>query len=331
MLKKTLRRLGAMAMVMAMAVSVFAVNASATEVVPANTNPQMSKKLEIANEGTKIDGETFIFEVNYFTKSETTSYDEPEEGAVTASAATYATGEKGIKNFNLNIDEAKFKGPGEYYFKITEKQGTTAGMTYSTQEKMLVVHIYGDGTTPAYYIVENGSEGKNDGTFTNTYEAAKSLKIHKEVTGNFGDKTKGFRAIVTFTAPEGKTVNSTITYGTGSITPREWTVNNEGNLTATAEITLKHGDNNDITFVNVPYGVTCTVEEDSYKSEGYDTSYSQNNGAAVSAAEMKVTVTNDKNANVPTGVIMTIAPYALMVVLAGAFAVVFLTRRNRAE
>ena len=31
------------------------------------------------------------------------------------------------------------------------------------------------------------------------------------------------------------------------------------------------------------------------------------------------------------GVIMTIAPYALMVVLAGAFAVVFLTRRNRAE
>ena len=33
----------------------------------------------------------------------------------------------------------------------------------------------------------------------------------------------------------------------------------------------------------------------------------------------------------PGGVIMTIAPYALMVVLAGAFAVVFLTRRNRAE
>ena len=43
------------------------------------------------------------------------------------------------------------------------------------------------------------------------------------------------------------------------------------------------------------------------------------------------TVTNTKNASTPGGVIMTIAPYALMVVLAGAFAVVFLSRRNRAE
>ena len=43
------------------------------------------------------------------------------------------------------------------------------------------------------------------------------------------------------------------------------------------------------------------------------------------------TVTNNKAIATPTGVIMTIAPYALMVVLAGAFAVVFLTRRNRAE
>ena len=43
------------------------------------------------------------------------------------------------------------------------------------------------------------------------------------------------------------------------------------------------------------------------------------------------TVTNDKAITTPGGVIMTIAPYALMVVLAGAFAVVFLTRRNRAE
>lgn len=44
-----------------------------------------------------------------------------------------------------------------------------------------------------------------------------------------------------------------------------------------------------------------------------------------------MTVKNDKKGTSPTGVIMTIAPYALMVVLAGAFAVVFLTRRNRAE
>lgn len=47
--------------------------------------------------------------------------------------------------------------------------------------------------------------------------------------------------------------------------------------------------------------------------------------------DVTATVTNTRETTPPTGVIMTIAPYALMVVLAGAFAVVFLTRRNRAE
>lgn len=49
------------------------------------------------------------------------------------------------------------------------------------------------------------------------------------------------------------------------------------------------------------------------------------------SAAKTVAYTNERNASTPGGVIMTIAPYALMVVLAGAFAVVFLTRRNRAE
>lgn len=47
--------------------------------------------------------------------------------------------------------------------------------------------------------------------------------------------------------------------------------------------------------------------------------------------DVTVAYTNTKQVTTPGGVIMTIAPYALMVVLAGAFAVVFLTRRNRAE
>ena len=46
---------------------------------------------------------------------------------------------------------------------------------------------------------------------------------------------------------------------------------------------------------------------------------------------MSIVYTNTKQITTPGGVIMTIAPYALMLVLAGAFAVVFLSRRNRAE
>ena len=49
MLKKTIRRLGALAMVLAMAVSVFAVNASATgeETIPAPDITKMQKELKV--------------------------------------------------------------------------------------------------------------------------------------------------------------------------------------------------------------------------------------------------------------------------------------------
>ena len=331
MLKKTIRRLGALAMVLAMAVSVFAVSASAAD---AEAKPTMKKDLVVANDGTSINGETFKFEVTYDSMSNETKYGEPKAGAVTADDAVYASGENGEKTFDLVINEDKFEGPGEYYFKIKEVGGTTAGMTYSTQEKMLVVHIYGDGSAPTYYIIANNGEAKNDGKFTNTYQAAKSLKIHKNVTGTMGNKDKTFRAKVTFTAPTGKTVNSTIVYGEETIAPDKWSADANGNLTVSVWVDLKDGNDvkNDIEFVNVPYGVTCTVEENDYSSEGYDAPvYSANNGGAVDAAAMTVTVTNNKNATTPGGVIMTIAPYALMLVVAGAFAVVFLSRRNRAE
>lgn len=41
-----------------------------------------------------------------------------------------------------------------------------------------------------------------------------------------------------------------------------------------------------------------------------------------------MTVTNTKNATTPTGVIMNIAPYVLMVALAGGIAFFFLRRKH---
>ena len=92
---------------------------------------------------------------------------------------------------------------------------------------------------------------------------------------------------------------------------------------------------------------TFTVTETTANSAGYKTTYgvatgitdgdiTVNGTTTINNEEMgttdkTATVRNDKSPSTPTGVIMTIAPYALMVVLAGAFAVVFLTRRNRAE
>lgn len=75
MLKKTIRRLGALAMVLAMAVSVFAVSASAAgEETPAPTITKMQKELQVSNG--KI-SETFNFVAKYTGKSDDTTCDAP--------------------------------------------------------------------------------------------------------------------------------------------------------------------------------------------------------------------------------------------------------------
>lgn len=98
-----------------------------------------------------------------------------------------------------------------------------------------------------------------------------------------------------------------------------------------AKISLKGGES--IEIYNLSTGDTYTVDEDDkyVTSEGYEVKGEVTNDTAIGTADAEVTIKNIKYASTPGGVIMTIAPYALMVVLAGAFAVVFLSRRNRAE
>lgn len=337
MLKKTIRRLGALAMVLAMAVSVFAVNASATgeETIPAPNITKMQKELQVSNGEIS---ETFAFTATYKGKSNDTTCDNPymlkdgEKVAIGTNDTSFITIDStaftganatAVKDAAIHVN-GEFAGPGTYYFDVTEVKGNTAGMTYYETTKKLTVQHYANGDTKFFITNKISDNAKDDGVFHNKYEAS-TLTIHKDVTGLQGDKGKDFTAKVKFTAPAGKTVNSTITYGNQTIAPTAW-----GNGEVTVEITLHDGTDNDVIFTNVPYGVVYNVTENDYSGVGYTTTYDNQTGT-IEAAATNVTVTNTKEGTTPGGVIMTIAPYALMVVLAGAFAVVFLTRRNRAE
>ena len=83
---------------------------------------------------------------------------------------------------------------------------------------------------------------------------------------------------------------------------------------------------------NIPYGVTYTVAEDDYSTNGYTTTMSGNSGE-VSKAEQPAAFTNDKNSdNIDTGINLTTLPYILVfagvIVIAGA---AFITRRRKYE
>ena len=63
---------------------------------------------------------------------------------------------------------------------------------------------------------------------------------------------------------------------------------------------------------NIPYGVTYTVAEDDYSTNGYTTTMSGNSGE-VSKAEQTAAFTNDKNSdNIDTGINLTTLPYILV-------------------
>ena len=77
-----------------------------------------------------------------------------------------------------------------------------------------------------------------------------------------------------------------------------------------------------------------TVTETDYTADGYTTTIDGTEGREKSgtiSADTNVAFVNTKNATTPTGIVMNIAPYVLMVAVAAVLAVVFLRKRNTFE
>ena len=186
------------------------------------------------------------------------------------------------------------------------------------------------------------SEFVKDDSWTNAYDGVHTLTVTKEVKGLQGDKNKVFSFNVSVTGVAGEKYK--VMYKSKS-TDANWTeaTLDSSNTTTEGAVTsldIKLTDTGIIKIYGLSATDTYTINEENYSTDGYTTSYTVDTAAAVTGREAKgamgnadktVAYTNDKEGTTPGGVIMTIAPYALMVVLAGAFAVVFLTRRNRAE
>ncbi len=246
-------------------------------------------------------------------------------------------------------------GIGDYWYKVTETAGNTAGVTYDNAEYYLhLVVTCDDPVDPSRcgvsQVTLHKSAPDNDGTFVNN-EADKttgfsnefgagSLTVRKTVTGNMSDKEKPFDVNVTFTAPAGKTVTGDITYGMNKI---------DGGWTGSRTVTLTLTDGASVTFENIPAGVTYTISEADYSADGYDNpAYSFDNAsetgdttasgetwAANSAAGVitdsadTVTVTNNKTATIDVGVFLENAPFIILFVTSLAIAAVLVFRRKK--
>lgn len=247
---------------------------------------------------------------------------------------------------------------GTYIYKIHEKKGDTAGMTYDDAQRWLVVHVinnmdgdnYGTGLTyrvamynadPTNMSATQLLAAKSDG-FTNVYENGK-FTVEKKVKGNMADRDKVFNFRVTFTGIDNMT-------GKIKADGTEITLTENG----TYDFTLKHGEKCE--FTNIPFGVTATVNElhvdengnktviantAGAKNDVYDVTYVDNQSVTIGTIKvddevvdntnLTAHITNTSTENVDTGVILDNAPYILMLAVVAGGAMMLVIKKRREE
>ena len=244
----------------------------------------------------------------------------PDGGAANLTIAPLAVT---AATMNLDITVPSFSEVGTYHFTITETAGEAQGAVYSDGEiyvSVLVTFNYEEKKLDTTIGLTTVDDGKED-TITNTYGVG-SLKVSKVVTGNLGDTTKKFDVTVTFTAEDGKVVSNDITY-TGGTIEAGW----EGSTEVV--ISLAHGEF--VTFENIPEGVTYTVVEADYTQgelngeNAYDApeyAFSDEAKAIAAADADTVEITNNKETDVDTGIVLDSMPYVVILAVAcfGMFA-----------
>lgn len=252
------------------------------------------------------------------------------------------------KTVTVNFDGVNFPHAGIYRYEITETDPTVAGLTCD-EENTIYLDVYVTNTTSGCAITSYQMTTSDaaptyqdkaptySAKFTGDEDAYKTytLTVTKNIEGDMADLTGTFSIDVDFT---------NLSNGTKVTVDNVLTEN--GAINGGLSVNKSLGDEDTMTITGVPADAVYTVVENLSSNAGYSVTYTHDSApaadatyldgeyttvqdSAMGAASHAVTVINTKNAVNPTGVIMNVAPYALMVVIAAAGAFVFL--RKRAE
>ncbi len=280
-----------------------------------------------------------------FSSSDSTIQGTPEN--TTALDKKYAT-----QTVTVDFENVSFTAPGIYRYIVTETSNTDNGITndtVTTRTLDVYVSYKNDSETElevAYYVLHEGLENPNTATkstgFTNTY-STQNLTLEKQVTGNQGDRDKYFEFTVNITnAVAGTVYTVDLSNAEENPTVGNQQKTNPSTLTATGgtvTATYYLKDDQSIVIQGLTGNTGYTITETSYADDGYTTSYVIDTGAenktsttgnqTMDNSDHKVTFTNNKSGTIPTGVLLEVAPYALLgVVVLSGLVVLFVTRKR---
>lgn len=263
-----------------------------------------------------------------------------------------ATEKYAKKTATLDFSACNFTEPGIYRYIITES-GTNQAVS-NDKDATRVVDVYvndasdaeGKKLTIAGYVLHSSEsditagdslgsdgtdpEGKSQG-FTNEYDTS-DLTFKKEVSGNQASHDKYFEFTVTITKAEPGTVYdvnlsnadttsksnaATITENAGKTNTDKLTVGTDG--TVTQKFYLQHGQEITIQGIAKASHYSVTEKAEDYKStEAGVADYTAPANGTIGSADLKTSYLNTRAGVIPTGVMMTVAPFAAVTLLGAA-------------
>lgn len=264
-----------------------------------------------------------------------------QTGSTTISGATCIT-----DKVNIDISELEFTTPGVYKFSLTEDSSDANNPAYLlgiTNENPYSVYVFvqdveGSGIIATGAELVKGTKATNDiskkaDSITNYYMTTptgvtpNSVTVDKTVTGTMGDKSNPFQFTVTIVAEGNRTFSATKDREPINVEKSE-----DAENTYTVTTTLANGQN--FVINGLLNGDKYTVNEVEANRDGYTTTVAgdvtKNNTQVTfdAAAADTVHYTNNRDAVSPTGIVMNVAPYVLLVVVAATGCFVFLRKRR---
>ena len=257
----------------------------------------------------------------------TTIKSTPSTDNPTAASYTF-TGE-------LGVDISKFTKPGVYHYVVTEQTPNTPyeGINYSTESYDVYVYVVNGAErleVDAVIAFKDNQKVQNI-TFTNNYgegtnDSTHDVIVTKNVEGSLANMSDTFSFDVSVDGATGEAYKVVYTQNGVETT----TYVTSGTPTTVSGI----GDEDTIHIYGLSASDTYTVTENDGVTKGYtvtDTDKASAEGTVtgrLTADNTQHSITNDKDASTPTGIMMDVAPYVLLVAVAAAGCFVFLRKRR---
>ena len=294
-----------------------------------------------------------------FAPTDSTTAGLPSDTDTATAGQQYAT-----QTATVDFSGISFTEPGIYRYIVTETATTNQGVTNDeSATRTLDVYVTdNDGALEvSSYVLHTGTDAPAAGTdkgsadvsntgdklgdksagYTNTYDTS-NLTFSKTVSGNQASRDKYFAFTVTIRGAVAGTVydvdltkadvnisanpnDATTCIGNAVTQPQRLTVPADG--TVTQVFYLQHGQ--EITIKGLAKGTEYAVTEN---PEDYKQTAPDNASGTIVSEDVTAAFTNTRSGVIPTGVLLTVAPFATIMAV-GAVGIIVMVgkKRKRAE